>query len=283
MPHNIYTIHNAVATAVDDNKKYQVHTAKKGEESDTDAFAYPTDASKLLGSSTKAAHGGLVRKVTYDGNFVGTFKTTTAGSQPRIKNSLIKMHLVNSYLHPLANNWSSNWFWGSFDLNKLHNTFEEAAKKVHPCTSPAQTPPITLLKYETEVATTRPDTPMIADFKNAVVEKITTIRNKALRISMHARPIDIDLIKIGEDTIDTFYSKWQGAVGEYGYSSFKVTYSYATGASPALIWSAETTSPESGSKLTNESYLPDIAAASNLDFFAPLFPLAARLKRKPRD
>lgn len=280
MPH---TIHKAVATAVDHNKKYQVHTAKKGEESDTDAFAYPTDASKLLGSATQADHGGLVRKVTYDGNFVGTFKTTTAGSEDRIKNSLVKMHLVNSYLHPLANNWSSNWFWGSFDLNKLHNTFEEAAKKVHPCTSPAQTPPITLLKYETEVATTRPDTPMIADFKNAVVEKITTIRNKALRISMHARPIDIDLIKIGEDTIDTFYSKWQGAVGEYGYSSFKVTYSYATGASPALIWSAETTSPESGSKLTNESYLPDIAAASNLDFFAPLFPLAARLKRKPGD
>lgn len=276
-----YTSHQDAPTTVVANEHYEVHTAKSGTESETGAFADARPESALLdhglAGKSDTAHG---RRVTYDGSFIGTFRTATAGSgRP---NSLVKMHLVNSYLHPDANTWSGNWFWGSFDLNKLHNGFEEAAKKCHPAYTSADGKGAVLLRYATKRGAARPSALGLADFKTAVTAKLTTLRDQTVGADT-ATALDENAIKIGGFDLATFHNAWVAAVAACAASSFEVRYSYATGKPDALVWSKEEVSPADASKIVDEEYIPDIMANSSADaVWLTKFPMprGGRGKRK---
>lgn len=100
-----YTEHQDEPTIKIANNHCEVHTASSGVESATAAFTCPTDELKLLdheavGSATVVHE----RRVTYANKFIGTFRTCAASARVGARpNSLVKMHLVNSYLHPSAN------------------------------------------------------------------------------------------------------------------------------------------------------------------------------------
>lgn len=161
-------------------------------------------------------------------------------------------------------------------MNKVHNRFEEAAKKLHPKVSI----PSVLLKYETAVGESRPKTPSLAQFTKAVVDKMTSIRDNALR-SESADNLQPGNIKIGSDTISKFHNKWVAAIGVHAYSSLCVKYQYATAAaSEGLNWSIQVVSPPGESKIIDEQYLPDINAASSQDFWLGMFPVMEPRKRQ---
>lgn len=276
-----YTAHQDQPTIATANEHYEVHTSQSGTESDTGAFSDARPESEMLNHQAVArSNAAHQRHVTYDGEFIGTFRTATEGSGKA--NSLVKMHLVNSYLHPNANTWSGNWFWGSFDLNKLHNGFEEAAKKCHPAyTGPGATGAV-LLRYATKRGGLRPTGLVLADFKRAVVIKLTTLRNQTVGADQMAALVE-SKIKIGGFDLDTFHAGWLGAIASCAASSIEVRYSHATKRADALAWSAETVSPPTGSQITGEIYRPDIMAHTDAGaVWLRAFPLPSR-KRKPDD
>jgi hypothetical protein len=276
-----YTAHQDQPTIATANEHYEVHTSLSGTESDTDAFRDTRPESELLNhvevGRTDAAHA---RHVTYDGAFIGTFRTATKGSGRA--NSLVKMHLVNSYLHPNANTWPGNWFWGSFDLNKLHNGFEEAAKKCHPTYTGPGAKGAVLLRYATRRGGLRPNGLALAEFKLAVVIKLTRLRNQTVGVET-ALALDEAKIKIGSFDLDTFHAAWLGAIASCAASSIEVRYSHATKKADALEWSVETVSPATGSQIAGEIYQPDIMAHTDSGaVWLNAFPLASR-KRKADD
>ena len=71
------------------------------------------------------------KDLTYNGVRIGYLRplgTITAGRfDPHVK-----MHLVNSFLHPCGNTVAENWVFGSHWLNAQHTPIEAAAKALHP-------------------------------------------------------------------------------------------------------------------------------------------------------
>ena len=265
-----YTTHQDAYTDHDDCKRFEVHTAKKGDGSDTGNFQHPDDESKLLESKpVTASEEAHERRVEYDGALVRYIRTATKADDGSIV-SLVKMHLVNSYLHPKANTWTKNWFWGSHNLNKLHSTFEETAKKKHPKTEPPLTTAITLLRYETAVGDDRPARPTLTQFKTMIVEDLTTLKNQAG--GNPEKAIDAAKVKIGSKSISQFHAAWTSAVVKRGYSSFKAKYCSATGASSSLTWSNWTMSGESQSKVVGETFIPAVKSLGS-DIWLTLFPI----------
>ena len=212
----------------DPYKSCEILSNKKGEESDTGNFTHHT-GSDWLDSCT----GTL--KCYYNQIEIGTLRTVTEGSE-KVK-PLVKMHLVNSFLHGNANTWQDNWFWGSHDLNKQHNVHEEEAKKFHPATdekkAEGQKIGSLLLQYETSVvAEKKPTASTLEQFKTQLTNKITKMRNAAAmsyQLDTTAIP-DSQFITIGEPrmTVTTFYGLWTAAISKTAYAKVKVKFRYHT-------------------------------------------------------
>lgn len=110
--------------------------------------------------------------ITYKGSKIGDLRP--AG---KIKSSFdpnVKMHLVNSFLHPAANDWPGNWVSGHGDLNHDHDhTIEEKAKEYHPANAQHQLSggeDIYAMSYRTEVKSN--GTPAAADLEQDIVDAI---------------------------------------------------------------------------------------------------------------
>lgn len=279
-----YKNHQDQPTIAEANTRYEVHTATNGVESDTSAFFDPRPEAKILDHTPAGKDAsGHPRRITYDGGFIGTFRTCTQGTNGR--NSLVKMHLVNSYLHPNANIWQSNWFWGSYDLNKKHTVFEAQAKLLHPANGGhVDGKPVTLLRYATRAGDAKPSSVQLDDFKNLICEKLKRMRNQTRGANEDA-PLDENSIKIGGKALDAFHAEWVAAIAECAASSFEVKYSAATGQSDNLKWGVAVVSPQGESKIINEEYLPDVNGAPDVDgVWLTAFPMPPRKrKREPSD
>ena len=267
MPPNTHQVAPTIITA---NKKVEVFTANKGVESDTGNFVHPDSSSILLESEPLAASDAANdRIVMYDGSVVGYIRTGTAPQGAGSTVSLVKMHLVNSYLHPEANKWGGNWFWGSIVLNKKHSEFEELAKKNHPATIPAAVPAVSLLRYQTEVGTQRPAVPDINEFTAIITAELLTHKNQSGGDATAA--IDSAKVTIGNKTIAAFHALWVAAVAAHGYSSFKAEFACLVGAA----WSGVTYSADGNSKVVGEKFIPSVKSL-NSDAWMALFPIESR-------
>ncbi|MGH2689342.1 MAG: hypothetical protein ACRDKW_11120, partial [Actinomycetota bacterium] len=108
-----------------------------GQVSDTSAFTNAQGSADVDGD--KDLHWGAVK--------IGVLKPLVSFQGNGRRDSHVKMHLVNSYLHPQANAWVDNWVFGPHDLNAKHTQLETAATLGHPHLDPTKA----ALSYRTEV------------------------------------------------------------------------------------------------------------------------------------
>ena len=108
-----------------------------GHVSNTGAFTNAQGSDDVDGD--KDLHWGAVK--------IGVLKPLVSFQASGRRDSHVKMHLVNSYLHPNANAWVDNWVFGPHDLNAKHTQLETTATLGHPHMDPTKA----ALSYRTEV------------------------------------------------------------------------------------------------------------------------------------
>lgn len=150
-------------------------------------------------------------------------------------NTIVKMHLVNSYLHPNANNWPNNWVWGSHTLNHRHSGVEELAKLQHPETNEENIS----LNYETIAAPNRPTALTNADglgtlILNRLAHRVDGVPNMIIP-SLDEFVADV---RIRGETINNFVANWATGVGNSATTAVTVNYRAATAGAG---WGATTT------------------------------------------
>lgn len=122
----------------------------------------------------------------------------------------VKMHLVNSFLHPDANNWKDNWVFGAHDLNSKHSQIEESAKRQHPKMNTDNI----ALNYRTEVL----GTDSTGMSSNELVKKVSAdVVGKAIgqfgdNVQTPSESAVRDSVTIGEQSIEDYVTSWNAAV-----------------------------------------------------------------------
>lgn len=189
-------------------------TNASGVESDTGSFAHQNGSQYLEGSSNPLP-------VIYKSGGRRSYHVANVVTKGGDGNSLVKMHLVNSYLNPDANNWPDNWVWGSQTLNHQHNEIEEKAKQAHPDKAPENLS----LNYETQALTARP---AAGDNADRFITKLAwRIEQACNRFAGSTRPDNAALranTTIAGENIDTFIGHWQAALNNTATTGVKVNY-----------------------------------------------------------
>jgi len=197
--------------------------------SDTGNFAHHGD-SKLLDSGASSNHAELI--VRWNGTRIGTVKTLGPDA-----NSLVKMHLVNSYLNRKANTWSDNWVWGSQTLNHRHNDLEEAAKAAHPANDVTKTS----LNYETYASQANRPTAgtTAASLRRGIVAALNSKCYSIFgRDDIFVAPPP-GTITVGGQTIASFIVDWTAELSTSATTEVRVEYRTAV----AGAWGAAVSPP----------------------------------------
>ncbi len=179
----------------------------------------------------------------------GGYKIADIVTRGGDNNTVVKMHLVNSYLHPNANDWGSNWVYGSQQLNADHKTAEALAKEAHPKS------PDGSLNYETEATG---GAPTIYGTQTDLNDKILTIIQNKLG-HLYTSPADLGAVKIGNDDVGTFWQNWSDGI-KTATSEVTVRYRTAQGG----VWGATQTEPIPDSN-PGSGFYPYPAEVGNLD------------------
>ena len=188
-------------------------TNQMGDGSDTGNFSH-ANGSEFLDKC----------KVHFGGLHIGDVVTKGGDG-----NTIVKMHMVNSYLHPNANNWNQNWTYGAKQLNTEHTGIEKTAKSAHPEKKPANTS----LNYETQASSG--DRPDINDSKNVKTDILSKLKyHMGLLYGKH--PND-SAFEIGGKDIKSFQSSWEKGVSNCATEKVIVRYRVSTGET----WGATTT------------------------------------------
>ena len=217
-----------------------------------------------------------MRYVFCSNHLVGWLKTGTITSRNTFS-SLVKMHLINSFIHPRANSWPTNWIWGSADLNKKHNIPEESAKRHHPATN--QNFNGCIMKYSTEVKDSR-STPCTED------EFITCVKNKLILVrrqsgANESEEIHEDDIKIGNRILSDFYASWVYAILNCSTNALIVEYEIIKEIEG--VDKVEQAVTRDVCTVDYEKYYPDIIMdLGAADFFRKRYPLPKREHKRKR-
>jgi hypothetical protein len=127
----------------------------------------------------------------------------------------VKMHLVNSFLHPDANSWAENWVWGHGDLNHAHDRdIESVAKDYHPSFAKytlTSGKPIYALSYRTEVAANATPTAKTAD--DLATDIATKINNYVPLNFTGVQPADVKAnVTINGQALTAYHGRWHTAI-----------------------------------------------------------------------
>ena len=188
----------------------ETKTNEAGAESDTGNFTHKNNSQYLD-----------PQPVYYKKEKIGEIRTKGADN-----NTLVKMHLVNSYLNPNANIWSENWVWGSATLNHRHNEMEEIAKKEHPTKNPANVS----LNYESQADSgSRPSINIrTGDDLAQIIYKVKNLLDGLPNINIPSLDDFKKELKIMNQDVDTFVSQWSTGVGASATTKITVRYRVST-------------------------------------------------------
>ncbi len=206
--------HNDEPIRSDVHEVTETVTNSWGKKSDTKNFAHQNN-SKYLDN----------HKIYYKKKEIGDLKT-----QGSDDNTLVKMHLVNSYLNPKANNWEHNWVWGSKTLNGQHSQIEDQAKLEHPEKKAENES----MNYETEAVgapTTETDQNELEEMIYCKSVQEAQKLASGLKIPSDKEYIDEITIKPEREgegyTIADFFPRWQTGVSKSGTTGVQVRYQVA--------------------------------------------------------
>jgi hypothetical protein len=182
----------------------EIVTDAVGTESDTSAFTH-SGASALLENQL----------ITLGGTRIGMLRPLVKrkdNSDPGVK-----MHLVNSFFHPDANSWGTNWVWGHHDLNGRHeNQIEDVVKHHHP-KSPSQTVTTLSSGEAIEAIAFRTDVTAKSSVGGATADLLVDdiVRTINIRAPYGFAGIPRSSVsgaaQIGGKLIDVYFAAWQAA------------------------------------------------------------------------
>jgi hypothetical protein len=162
-------------------------------------------------SSDKLEHHNVYWGPTH----IGELKT---GKQKGSFDPLVKMHLVNSYLHPNANSWAGNWVWGHGDLNKKHVAIEDTAKAYHPAVGtqlPLGWTKVHALSYRTDVGAHSTAGETAASIAGEIANVINTEAGRLLPVGTFTPVTVADVntnVTIGPNSVPNFFNLWSAAI-----------------------------------------------------------------------
>jgi hypothetical protein len=127
----------------------------------------------------------------------------------------VKMHLVNSFLHPDANSWAENWVWGHGELNHAHERdIESVSKDYHPSFAKytlTSGKPIYALSYRTEVVANATPTAKTAD--DLAADIAAKINNYVPLNFTGVQPADVKAnVTINGQGLTAYHGRWQTAI-----------------------------------------------------------------------
>ena len=229
--------------SITDHKSLEIVSDSRGTDSSTQLFT--AGAGGWAGAEYLSSDAF---DIYFKGVKLGTIFTGTRSISGSNLVSIVKMHIVNSFLHKNANNWTGNWAWGSFYLNKKHSQIEERAKDYHPCYEVGKSKGSKLLHYEAEFTNSRPECISETDFKSSMENDIRNYLVQSVKTNnIDAAIVNSDLMKVKEDqveirernqttgpvmTMSKFYEKWHRAVKNNAYDEIYVISRYHNG----IIW-----------------------------------------------